>query len=75
MKNVQAKAKELRETHRRQSAEEAEANENFTHALYIRNLISIENQQLMHRIIKSCTKVNQNSSLNHIYVPIVTPAD
>ena len=56
MKNVQAKAKELRETHLRQSAEEAEANENFTHARYIRNLISIENQQLMHRIIKSFQK-------------------
>ena len=29
LKNVQAKAKELRETHLRQSMEEAEADENF----------------------------------------------
>ena len=29
----------------------------------------------MHRIIKSYSKVNQNSSLNHIDVPIVAPAD
>ena len=56
LKNVQAKAKELRKTHLRQSAEEAEAEENFTHARYLRNLISIENQQLMHRIIKSFQK-------------------
>ena len=32
LKNFQAKAKELRETHLRQSTKEAEADENFTHA-------------------------------------------
>ena len=35
LKNVQAQAKELRETHLQQSAEETEADENFIHARYI----------------------------------------
>ena len=56
LKNVQTQAKELREPHLWQNAEETEADENFTHARYLRNLISIENQQLMHRIIKSFQK-------------------
>ena len=63
LKNVQAQAKELRETHLQQSAEETEADENFIHARYLRNLICIENQQLMHMIIKSYSTANQNSTL------------
>ena len=59
----------------RQSAEEVEAEENYTHARYLRNLIDIDNQRLMHMIIKSYSKLNQNSSLNHIDVTIATPAD
>ena len=59
----------------RQSEEEAEAEENYTHTRYLRNLIAIDNQRLMHKIIKSYSKLNQKSSLNHIDVSIATPAD
>ena len=44
LKTLKQKLRILRETHLRQSVEEVEAEENFTHERYPRNLIFIEHQ-------------------------------
>ena len=65
---IQKYATEFREDNLRQSAEEAGEEENCAHAIYFHNLISIENQQQMHAVIRSYTKDKVNSSLTYIDV-------
>ena len=72
---VQNKAKQYREDHLRQLADEAEIEENFKHAKYLRNLISIETQQSLHSIIRSHSKLTKNSGLKYIDVTRNTPKD
>ena len=49
--------------------------DNFKHAKYLQNLISIENQQSLLSIIRSYSKMTKHSSLKYIDVPMNTPQD
>ena len=69
LRKIQKSATEFREDHLSQLAEEAEEEENYAHARYLRNPISIENHQQMHIVIRSYTKDKVNSSLTYIDVP------
>ena len=48
---VKYNVKQCREDHLRNLADEVELEENIKHSKYLRNLISIENQQSLHSII------------------------
>ena len=72
---VQNKVKQYRDDHLRQLAAEGDIEENFKHAKYLRNLISIENHQSLHSIIRSYSKMTKNSSLKYIDVPTNKPQD
>ena len=52
-----------------QLAKEAEEEENYAHARYLRNLISIGNHQQMYIVIRNYTKDKVNISLTYIDVP------
>ena len=69
LRKIQKNATEFRVDHLKKLAEEAEEEENYAHARYLRNLISIESQQQMHAVIRSYTKDKVNSSLTYIDVP------
>ena len=68
LRKIQKNATEFRVDHLRKLAEEMEEEENYTHARCLRNLISIENQQQMHTVIRSYTKDKVNSSFIYIDV-------
>ena len=72
---VQNKVNQYRDDHLRQLAAEGDIEENFKHAKYLRNLISIENHQSLHSIIRSYSKMTKNSSLQYIDVLMNKPHD
>ena len=69
LRKIQKSATECKEDHLMQLAKEAEEEENYAHARYLRNLISIGNHQQMYIVIRNYTKDKVNISLTYIDVP------